>query len=46
MNNSEKKWIWEQGNWPTFNWQDKIIQPLLRTIRLKQGILLGKTGAV
>ncbi|MBL1261117.1 MAG: DUF4172 domain-containing protein [Thiotrichaceae bacterium] len=27
-------------------WQDEIIQPLLRSARLKQGILLGKTGLV
>lgn len=40
------EWIWQQEDWPNVHWQDKDIQPLLRTIRLKQGILLGKTGAV
>jgi Fic family protein len=35
-------WIWEQPNWPDFNWDKTIIEPLLRQTRLNQGILLGK----
>ncbi len=40
------EWIWQQADWPQFHWQEQIIQPLLRAVRLKQGVLLGKTGAV
>lgn len=39
-------WIWQQPDWPNFYWQNRLIQPLLRAVRLKQGILLGKAGAV
>jgi Fic family protein len=42
MNN----WIWQQSDWPHFHWQEERIQPLLRRVRLQQGILLGKTGAL
>ena len=41
-----EKWVWQQKDWPNFHWQEPLIQPLLRTIRLKQGMLLGKTGAL
>ena len=33
-------------DWPKFHWHEQLIQPLLREVRLKQGILLGKTGSV
>lgn len=39
-------WIWQQPNWPHFKWQDEQVQPLLRHVRLQQGILLGRTGAI
>jgi len=39
-------WIWQQPNWPNFYWLDERIIPLVRTVRLKQGILLGKTGII
>ncbi|VAW86474.1 Fic domain protein, PA0574 type [hydrothermal vent metagenome] len=39
------KWVWQQPDWPDFRWQDKRILPLLRAVRLKQGVLLGKTGS-
>jgi Fic family protein len=39
-------WIWQQSHWPHFSWQNEIIQPLLRKLRLKQGELLGKTGSI
>jgi Fic family protein len=38
-------WIWQQPKWPALHWQEELVQPLLRQIRLKQGLLLGKTGA-
>lgn len=46
MSNFSPRWIWQQTDWPEFHWQDDVIQPLLRSVRLKQGILLGKTGVV
>jgi Fic family protein len=46
MNDSQIKWIWQLVDWPKFNWQEQLIQPLLREVRLKQGMLIGKTGAV
>ena len=39
-------WVWQQADWPKFHWQEAIIQPLLRAVRHKQGILFGKTGAI
>ena len=39
-------WIWQQPHWPNFYWNEESILPLLRKIRLKQGILLGKTGVI
>lgn len=39
-------WIWQQPEWPRFEWRDEVIQPLLRAVRLKLGVLLGKAGAV
>ena len=35
-------WIWQQEQWPNFNWDNRVIEPLLRTTRLNQGVLLGK----
>ena len=35
-------WIWQQPNWPQFNWDRAVVEPLLRQTRLNQGILLGK----
>lgn len=35
-------WIWQQEQWPNFTWDNRIIEPLLRTTRLNQGVLLGK----
>ena len=39
-------WVWQQPDWPNFHWQDDLIEPQLRAVRLKQGILLGKAGAI
>lgn len=38
-------WIWNEKNWPNFNWKSELIDPLLREVQLKQGILLGKMQA-
>ncbi|PNI06247.1 DUF4172 domain-containing protein [Vibrio diazotrophicus] len=35
-------WIWQQTDWPNFNWDTTVIEPILRNTRLNQGILLGK----
>ncbi|KAB1181423.1 Fic family protein [Photobacterium damselae subsp. damselae] len=35
-------WIWQQQDWPTFTWDNSVIEPRLREVRFKQGILLGK----
>ncbi|ASQ45871.1 Fic family protein [Legionella clemsonensis] len=46
MTHTSVKWIWQQTDWPHFYWQETVIQPLLREVRLTQGVLLGKTGAI
>jgi len=35
-------WIWQHEQWPNFTWDNRVIEPLLRTTRLNQGVLLGK----
>jgi len=35
-------WIWQQGKWPHFYWNEQVIEPLLRSVRFNQGLLLGK----
>jgi Fic family protein len=42
----DKVWIWQQEDWTLFRWNEELVQPLLRQVRLLQGILLGKTGAL
>lgn len=37
-----KQWIWQKPDWPQFNWDDDVIQPMLRQTRLKMGKLVGK----
>lgn len=39
-------WIWQQPDWPHFNWQNEELGPLLRSCVEAQGRLLGKMGAV
>lgn len=39
-------WVWQQADWPDFHWQNDLIAPRLRAVRLKQGMLLGKSGAI
>ncbi|PMG02588.1 cell filamentation protein Fic [Vibrio breoganii] len=38
-------WIWEQPDWPAFQWDRARIEPILRETRLHQGVLLGKMSA-
>lgn len=45
MNSKSSNWIWQQSQWPHFEWQEDAIFPLLRAVRMKQGILLGKAMA-
>lgn len=40
------QWIWQQPDWPRFNWKTAQVNPLLRQVRLTQGILLGKSAAL
>ena len=42
----QKKWIWQQDDWPRFRWCDDIVQPLLHRFRVEQGRLLGQFDAV
>ncbi len=35
-------WIWQQDKWPNFYWDERVIEPLLRSVRFNQGLLLGK----
>lgn len=44
--NDDSRWVWQQPDWPDFHWQEDIILPRLRSSRLKQGMLLGKIGAI
>lgn len=44
MNNPS--WIWQQPDWPHFNWQAEPLAPLLRACTQTQGRLLGMLGAV
>lgn len=37
--------IWQQQDWPMFTWDNSVIEPRLREVRLKQGILLGKMAS-
>jgi Fic family protein len=42
--NSTKKWIWQSPSWTDFQWQDELVLPRLRDIRVKLGLLLGKAS--
>lgn len=39
-------WIWQQPNWPDFNWQAESLTPLLRACVQAQGQLMGMAGSV
>lgn len=36
-------WIWQQPDWPNFNWQEEKLAPRLRKIRKLEGILQAKS---
>ncbi len=38
-------WLWQRETWPNFSWDKQVINPILRQVRLNQGVLLGKVGA-
>jgi hypothetical protein len=40
---SPQKWIWQQADWPRFQWQQGILGPLLARARLAQGKVLETT---
>lgn len=42
----QKKWIWQQDDWPRFRWRDDTVQPLLHRFRVEQGRLLGQFDAI
>ena len=46
MSTHATQWIWQQNDWPNFHWEKGQIEPLLRQVRLQQGILLGKMSAI
>ncbi len=37
-------WIWQQPKWPDFEWDNKVVAPLLREVHFNQGLLLGRMG--
>ncbi|MFZ3282234.1 Fic family protein [Pseudomonas sp.] len=39
-------WIWQQPDWPDFNWQAESLTPLLRACVQAQGQLMGMAGSV
>ena len=39
-------WIWQQPDWPDFNWQTERLTPLLRECVQAQGQLMGMAGSV
>ena len=43
---SSHRWIWQQADWPQFNWDDKTLAIKLREVSQLQGRLLGKLDAV
>lgn len=38
-------YIWEQRNWPHFEWDESILRPTLDAVRLLQGRVSGRTEA-
>lgn len=39
-------WIWQQPDWPNFNWQSERLAPLLRECVQAQGRLMGMASSV
>lgn len=46
FSSSQQRWIWQQTDWPCFNWDDKALAASLREVHQLQGKLLGKIDAV
>lgn len=42
----EHHWIWQQPEWPHFNWQAERLAPLLRECTQTQGRLMGMASSV
>ena len=40
------QWIWQKSGWPSFTWQNDQVEPRLRSVRLKLGILLGASSCL
>lgn len=40
------KYIWQQPNWTSFTWDEKVLLPLLSQIKLKQGMLVQKLSTL
>lgn len=40
------QWIWQQKDWPHFSWEQARIDPLLRDVRMQQGIVIGRMGSL
>ena len=38
----QNRWIWQHSGWPNFEWEEGNLIPILRSIRIKQGVLIGK----
>lgn len=43
---NDSLWIWQQHDWPRFNWTAEHLAPLLRACTQAQGRLLGMASAV
>lgn len=39
-------YIYENPNWPEFNWENENVLPLLSAVRYQQGTIVGKMGAL
>lgn len=37
-------WIWQQPEWPDFQWQDAVLLPRLRHLQQQRGLLLGRAS--
>lgn len=46
MNAANMRYIHEQPHWPHFHWDIEALAGLLGTVRYKQGLLLGRMGAL
>ena len=41
-----KKYIWQNSEYPDFTYDKDVIMPLLSSVRLKQGMLIGKMQSI